>query len=519
MKIKTAEVIIPFLRQYWILLLLVLVKFILQFILVNPIYELHRDEFLHLDQAGHLSWGYISVPPLTALFSKIIFLLGGSEFWIRFFPALFGAGTIIFTWLIIESIGGRMFSKIVVCLGLLFSVFVRLNILFQPNSFDYLVWTIIFYLIIKYILSEKSRLLWYLSAAIAIGLYNKYTIVFLIFGLACGLLLTRQRRLFLKPAVWIAGLLAIVLMLPNILWQYNHNFPVIDHMRVLKENQLDNNSPAGFIFGQIRIFNGSLPLILVGLFTLLTYKPFRPFRFVSYTFITIMLVFTFLKAKDYYSLGLFPVMLAFGGVYLEGALKGRLRTAIMFSVVLFNLVIFAFAYQFVMPVLSPAQIIEKKELFEKMGMLRWEDGKNHHLPQDFADMTGWKEMADKALAAYKTIPADELQSTLVFCDNYGQTGALNYYNRGKMKEAYSFNTDYIFWLPRMDHIKNFILVGDKPDYEIERLFREYELSGIVENVYSRERNTGIYIFRESDPSFTATFYRIAEERKHNLDIF
>jgi hypothetical protein len=54
-----------FFNRYWILLGFVSVKFILQFVLVNPIYELHRDEFLHLDQAFHPAAGYISVPPFS----------------------------------------------------------------------------------------------------------------------------------------------------------------------------------------------------------------------------------------------------------------------------------------------------------------------------------------------------------------------------------------------------------------------------------------------------------------------
>ncbi|HEX7583261.1 MAG TPA: hypothetical protein VF373_01120, partial [Prolixibacteraceae bacterium] len=82
-----------FVSSYWILIVLIFIKLFLQFALVNPIYELHRDEFLHLNQSDHLAFGFISVPPFTSLVSKIIFLLGGSLFWIRFFPALFGALT------------------------------------------------------------------------------------------------------------------------------------------------------------------------------------------------------------------------------------------------------------------------------------------------------------------------------------------------------------------------------------------------------------------------------------------
>src|SRR5664280_2011941 len=140
-----------FIRQYWILLLLISIKLILQYALVNPVYELHRDEFLYLNQADHLAFGYISVPPLMAVISKIIWLLCGGIFWICLFPALFGVLTIVFTWLIVESLGGSLFSKILATAALVFSLLARINILFQPNSFDILSWTVIFFLFIKYI--------------------------------------------------------------------------------------------------------------------------------------------------------------------------------------------------------------------------------------------------------------------------------------------------------------------------------------------------------------------------------
>ena len=81
-----------------IFLLLISLKFILQYIIVDPLYELHRDEYLHLDQADHLAAGYISVPPFTAWNSWLIKLLGGGIFWVRFFPALWGAITVALVW-------------------------------------------------------------------------------------------------------------------------------------------------------------------------------------------------------------------------------------------------------------------------------------------------------------------------------------------------------------------------------------------------------------------------------------
>ena len=85
-------------KDYIILASLVVLKFVLHYLLIGSMYDLHRDEYLHLDQAHHLAWGFQSVPPLTSWISCIIFWLGGSVFWVKFFPGLFGALTMVVVW-------------------------------------------------------------------------------------------------------------------------------------------------------------------------------------------------------------------------------------------------------------------------------------------------------------------------------------------------------------------------------------------------------------------------------------
>jgi hypothetical protein len=508
-----------FIRQYWILLLMVLLKMVLQYLVVNPVYELHRDEFLHLDQANHPAFGFISVPPFTAMISGVIYLLGGGVFWIKFFPAFFGTLTIAFSWLIVEAIGGRLPAKILVSGALLFSVIARINMLFQPNSFDILAWTMTFYLIVKFIQTAKPVWLWILAITIAAGMYNKYNLVFLIVGLTAGLFMTPQRKIFLNRNTWKAALIVLILLLPNVIWQITHQFPVLEHMKALKASQLINNTAAGFLKDQVLFFAGSLFLIVAGLTGFAFYKPFRQYRFVGISFIFILVLFTLLKAKGYYAIGLYPVILAFGSVYIESILNGKWKPVVISLLFAGNLFVFISTVHVVYPVYIPSRIIQHSPDFEKYGMLRWEDGINHALPQDFADMLGWKEMASKTLVAYHLIPASELINTLVFCDNYGQAGALNYYNRGKMKEAYSFNTDYIYWIPKQDRIQNVILVGNRPSKDIVKLFTAVKLIGTVENQYAREKGTQIYLLLGAKPAFTDLFYKKAEERIKNFEIF
>ena len=128
-----------------ILLGFLALKFLLQFLLLSPEYDLQRDEYLHLDQANHLAWGYLSVPPFTSWNSYIIQLLGNSIFWIKFFPAAYGALTIYIVWKSIEELNGNLFALILGSTGVLFSALLRLNTLYQPNSFDVLSWTALYF--------------------------------------------------------------------------------------------------------------------------------------------------------------------------------------------------------------------------------------------------------------------------------------------------------------------------------------------------------------------------------------
>ena len=81
--------------NYLLLFSFLFFKIIIQYLVVNPVYELQRDEYLHLDQAKHLAWGYHSVPPVTSWISWLILQLGNNHFWVKFFPSLFGALTIL----------------------------------------------------------------------------------------------------------------------------------------------------------------------------------------------------------------------------------------------------------------------------------------------------------------------------------------------------------------------------------------------------------------------------------------
>ena len=114
-------------RNLLILSAILVIKFLLQAILIHPAYDLQRDEFLHLDQGLQLAWGYISVPPMTSWISFLIHFLGGTVFWVKFFPALFGAFTLILVWKMIEKLEGGLFACLLGTIAILISQLLRAN--------------------------------------------------------------------------------------------------------------------------------------------------------------------------------------------------------------------------------------------------------------------------------------------------------------------------------------------------------------------------------------------------------
>ena len=497
-----------------ILLAFIIAKFLLQYSLVSPEYELHRDEFLHLDQAHHLALGYLSVPPFTSWISLIILFLGDSLFWIRFFPALFGALTLVVVWKIIEELKGNLFALILGATCVLFSVLLRLNILLHPNSFDVLSWTVLYFMLIKFVNTENRKWLFIGAFVFAFGFLNKYNILFQVIGLIPALLLSRQRGIFALKNFYMALLLGLLLISPNLWWQYSNNFPVFHHLKELVATQLINVNRLNFLKEQLLYIAGSFIVILASLYALLYYSPFTKYRFFFWTLCFTLLIFTYLKAKSYYAIGLYPVYIAFGAVYIGNFLENKRKRYLRPLVVMIPVLVMIPVADVLFPNKSPQYIINHQDSYKSLGLLRWEDGKEHLIPQDFADMLGWKELAHKIDSIYSNLPDNE--KTLILCDNYGEAGAINYYTKFENVKAVSFNADYVNWFIPDRKIFNFIRVKsiESKDKELKKtspFFESSVLADSITNRFSREFGTAIFVFK--NPNIDVSD-RLNEEFNH-----
>ncbi|TDQ16457.1 dolichyl-phosphate-mannose-protein mannosyltransferase [Algoriphagus boseongensis] len=498
----------------YLLFVFILAKFALQYLAVHPDYDLQRDEFLHLDQAKHLAWGYLSVPPFTSWNSVVIDWLGGGEFWVRFFPAFYGVLTLLLVWDLVKRIGGGLFAQSLSAIFLLCSAMIRVNLLYQPNSMDILCWTLAIYSIIRWDQNSNPKWLYLLGLAFGIGMLNKYSIAFLGLGMMISLLLFRIK--VFKNKHFYGGLaLAFLLFLPNLIWQITHGFPVLTHMRLLQQNQLVNNSPFGFLMEQALFFYPSMLLIIPGWIVVWFSNWGRPYRWVLFSSFLTLAILAFFQAKGYYALGLYPILLGLAALGLEKVTEAGWIKKLRPLAVILPVLLFLPAFNLIHPTVGPEKILVSPPNYAMLGLNRWEDGKEYPLPQDFADMLGWSELGglvDKAVAQ-----VSDPGRILVLCGNYGEAGAINFYSKTAGLEAFTMNADYLYWFDLEQPIRHLILVrvAEEPLTEREKeFFESYTEIGSVSHPLAREAGTTVYLLQNAKGDVNSILQQeINEEKK------
>ncbi len=485
--------------------LLALIKFILPFLLQNNYYELHRDEFLYLAEGRHLAWGYMEIPPLLSVFAGITNMLGNNMFWVKFWPSFFGAFTSILVGKIILSLGGKSFALLLGFFPFIFSVYLRVHYLFQPNFLEIFFWTMIAYSIISYIQTDRTKWIYIFGISAGLGMLSKYSVAFFIISVLIGLLGTKHRKIFFNRHFYFASLFACLIFLPNLIWQYSYHFPVIHHMKELQDTQLQYISPTGFLIDQLLMNLPCFFMWFAGLW-FVSFAEGKEYRFLGWAYATVIVLLIVLHGKNYYSLGVYPVLLAFGAYYLEKLTAVRFKK-LRFAFVLIPVLLGSLFIPLALPVSTPGKLEKfyKATGIDKTGALKWEDLKTHPLPQDFADMLGWEETTQKVAKAYARLDSNEKKQTVIFCDNYGLAGAVAYYaKKYNLPEPYSDNASFLYWMPRPLHVDNIIVVT--PDeHEMEHSFvKDFESAEVIDSIsnpFAREHGSLIILFKGANDNF------------------
>lgn len=459
--------------DFRILALLALSK-VLVHTFTNGQYGFHRDELATIDDAGYLAWGYVAYPPMTPFVARMALeLFGPSLVGVRFFAALAQGVALALGGMMARELGGKRPAQIVAALAVAIApVSLSAGALFQYVSFDYLWWVLAAYLMIRLLKSEDPRWWLMIGAAIGLGMMTKYTMIFLVAGIIGGVLLTPARRYLRSPWLWGGVALSLLIFLPNLIWQVQHDFISLDFLRHIHARDVRIGRTDSFLTDQLLVANPfTVPLWIAGLFYLFVAPDGKRYRLIGWMSVVPFVLFFATKGRGYYTAPAYPMLLAAGAVLGEGSIDSlsagwaRLARVIVWSALTVGGVIAVVAILPIAPVKSP-----------------WWNAVNKG-NDSFREEIGWPELVETVAGVRASLPAEERAHAGILAGNYGEAGAINLYGPayGLPKSISGINS---YWLRGYGDPppQTLIVVGLSRDF-LELNFESCELAGHIANRY------------------------------------
>jgi 4-amino-4-deoxy-L-arabinose transferase-like glycosyltransferase len=402
-----------------ILILLALARILLQ-VFTNGQYGFHQDELVTLDAAAHdLAWGYVAWPPVTPFLARLaLWLFGPSVIGLRFFAILAEGIVMLLAGLMIRDLGGRRWAQV---LGAVAVATSPLSIvqggLFQYETLDYFCWVLLAYMVMRLLKTENPR--WWLGigAAIGLGMMTKYTIAFSVAGLIVGILVTN--RLYLKSRwLWAGAALALVIWLPNLLWEAQNNWISVYFLASIHTRDMQSGLTSSFLFDQL-LFNFN-PVMLFLVATGLYYFFFAPagkrYRLMGWMYITPFILLLLTHGKGYYLAATYPMLAAGGAVWWEGRLT-RITSQRWLKAWRWTtwIILSAFATLLIATELPVAPL----------GSAWWDvvSKSNDQLKSE----VGWPELVQQVEKAYNEVPVSEKAHATILAASSGEIGSIDLY--------------------------------------------------------------------------------------------
>ena len=381
-------------------------------LLTNGRYGFHRDELQTLSDAMHLDWGFVPYPPFTPFLERIgLGMFGVSLVELRLFSVLAQSAAIVVTGLMASELGGGRWAQAGAALAVAVSPLPLFEgTEFQYTTFDYLWWVLTAYFVIRLLKTENPRWCLAIGAVVGIGLMTKYTIAFFVAGILIGLLLTGARRYLASRWLWAGVGLAVLIFLPNLLWQLRHDFISLHFLRYIHARDVGEGRAEGFWQAQF-LSNANryaAPLWIAGLIGFLLNQRYRT---LAWMYVTPLVIFWLTRGRGYYTGAAYPMLMARGGVTIEYWLKhlrrlwrGIIQIAYLIALIAWGV----YVSTVILPLASSGPLRDRA--LNNNGDLREE--------------IGWNELVKTVADIRDSLPAEQRQNVGVLVGNYGEQGAI-----------------------------------------------------------------------------------------------
>src|SRR5258708_33528614 len=322
-----------------------------------------------------------------------------------------------------------------------------------------------------------------------IVILNNHSTLLFGFSFFIALLVTRQRRLLQNAWIWTGALVALLIFLPNLLWEIKNDWRTPEILRNVDLYKNAHVSWLGFIGQQALLIHPlATPICLAGLWYFLWSREGREYRFLGWTYLFILLQLLIFRGRIYYLAPAYPMLFAAGAVAIESWIENRARallgprrdrvraplgacqnrvqaplgacqnivraplsqnwnwikTAVLAPLAVGGLV----AAPLAMPIL-PLDTAASYANFWDVNRVRVEVEPSGKLPQLFADMMGWQQRVATVAGVFHSLPVSDQSKAAILARNYGQAGAIEYFGSSYgLPRPISGHNNYYLWGPQ-----------------------------------------------------------------------
>jgi hypothetical protein len=443
---------------------------------LHPDYGLFIDELYYLACGARPALGYVDHPPLAAWVLALMGAVGlDGLLALRLVAALCGAVTIVASCRMAWRMGGGTGAQLLAGLLVITApVLIAMFSIFSTNALELMFATLLFAVLVELLLAEEPRLWPWAGLLLGLAILSKHTAWILTAGLAAGLVLSPARSWLRERRFWIGVGIASALVLPNLVWQLQHDFASLAFYRA---SDAEANLPVSILevlSEQVGSFNpAAFPVWAAGLFLLMFGARGRPLRMLG---IAAAILFAALlaggKSRPDRVMELYPLLFAAGAVQLEAVFVrhgfGWLRFAIPAAAMLLQ----AVTLPLLVPLVSPESSSRIMALLAEENEQQREVGENRLL-LTLAHRMGSEELVDAVTAVVEALPASERAQAVILAESYAPAGALERLGVG-LPPVYSGHVTYHLWGPPMEEPGLVIAVGFEPE-QLRPFFAEVEV--------------------------------------------
>lgn len=223
-------------KNVHVVLALSVILFLLRLVYVSlgPV-DLSPDEAHYWEWSRYLDWSYYSKPPITAWLNYIsTSIFGHTHLGVRLFSCMAISILGFLAFLMARQVAGKQAGWIAFSIIHLTPLFAAGGLMMTPDIPSLTFWALALYVLMQIdFTAEKLPIKLFVFLGVVVGLagLSKYTAAIFYPLLGVYLFVNKERRVWLlKPHVYIAGLVSLVIQLPVFYWNFTHDFVGFQHV-------------------------------------------------------------------------------------------------------------------------------------------------------------------------------------------------------------------------------------------------------------------------------------------------